>query len=255
MTLVSHRARFIFLKTHKTASTSVEVALEPLCAPEGTATGRESRAALVSEAGVIGARGRIAEGEVWRNHMSARSVKRLVGPRIWRDYAKISIVRNPYDRFVSMFHSRLAADRRAALAGAPFDDVAAAFRDWLPTEGRANMLSKLTLGGFVCLDRVLHYERLEADFAALAADLGLPPAPLPRFKTDRRLRAEPFAAYYDDRSAAVVRRLAGFELAYFGYDLAGGPHPRTPLGRAAALARLAPARLPALLRPPPQGMS
>ena len=46
MTLVSHRKRFIFLKTHKTAGTSVEVALEPLCAPNGAVTGEHYRAAL-----------------------------------------------------------------------------------------------------------------------------------------------------------------------------------------------------------------
>ncbi|MEO0363213.1 MAG: sulfotransferase family 2 domain-containing protein, partial [Pseudomonadota bacterium] len=171
MTLVSHRARFIFLKTHKTGSTSVEVALEPLCAPEGAETGREYRPALVTEAGIVGARGRVDPEEVWRNHMSARAVRRLVGRDVWRGYAKIAVVRNPYDRFVSMFHSRLPPTRRAELAAAPFEEARAAFRAWLPAGARANVLSKIAIGGRLALDRVLFFERLEEDFAALAADL------------------------------------------------------------------------------------
>jgi hypothetical protein len=40
--IVSHRHRFIFIKTHKTAGSSMEMALAPLCGPDDIVTPMES---------------------------------------------------------------------------------------------------------------------------------------------------------------------------------------------------------------------
>lgn len=249
MTLISHRARFIFLKTHKTASTSVEVALEGLCAPIGAAIGAHYRDMLVSEAGIIGGRGKASEGAEWRNHMSARSVRRGVGRRIWRDYTKITTVRNPYDRMVSMFWSRMAATRREEMIDAPFNEVRAAFLEFLRSVGPSNNMNKLTIGSRYIIDHVLYFERLKDDYAALAAQMKLPDADLPRFKTDRRKRTEPWQEYYSDAARGLVRKGAAFELAFFGYDFTGGPYQRSRWQRAAHLATGSLLHLGAAFRP------
>lgn len=250
MTLLSHRARFVFLKTHKTASTSVEAALEPLCAPDGARTGDHMRDESVSEAGAIGARGKAVETATWRNHMSARAVRRLTGPRVWRDYAKITTVRNPYDRMVSMFLSRLEPEERERIAGARFDEVRREFARWLRGRWRSNNLNKLTLRRVYCIDHVVYFESLGDDFAELAAALGLPSAELPRFKTDRRLREEPWRDYYDDETRRLVARGSAFELAFFGYDFEGGPNPPGFARRAARLLTRDPARVFSAFRAP-----
>lgn len=222
MTLLSHRARFIFLKTHKTASTSVEAALEPLCAPEGAETGMHMRSELISAAGAIGARGRASDAATWKNHLSARPVRRLVGRQAWCDYAKITTVRNPYDRLVSMFYTRLTSEQREEIEAAPFINVRRAFASWLRANPRSNNLNKLTFGLRSCIDHVVHFERLEEEFGALAAALRLSPA-LPRFKTGLRRREEPYADYYDAQTRQIVERGAAFELASFGYGFETGP--------------------------------
>lgn len=238
MTLISHRAQFIFLKTHKTAGTSVEAALEPLCLPDGTPAGAHYREMSVTTAGIIGARGRTAKGAKWRNHMSALAVRREVGRRIWRRYFKFTVVRNPYDRMVSMFFSRLTEERRNDLV-ASFDHARSAFQDWLPTSNATRNMDKLLIGTAYQPDHVMYFERLDDDFAALANAWGIP-AQLPRYKADRRVRPESWMAYYDSASQRIVERACAFELAFYGYSFSDTPPPTAQSGRAMRLLRAAP---------------
>ena len=239
MTLVSHRAQFIFLKTHKTAGTSVEAALEPLCLPDGTPAGAHYRDMAVSEAGIVGARGRRAKDALWRNHMSALAIRRQVGSRIWRRYFKISVVRNPFDRMVSMFFSRLTVEEREELA-VSFEAARTAFQVWLRTANAVRNMDKLLIGLAYQPDHVLFYERLEKDFASLARAWGIS-ATLPRFKADRRARPEPWESFYDSSSRRIVEKACAFELAFYGYSFSGGPCPGTRRERAARLLKATPA--------------
>jgi hypothetical protein len=239
MTLISHHAEFIFLKTHKTAGTSVEAALEPLCLPSGAPAGAHYRDMSVSDAGIVGARGQSAKTAQWRNHMSARAIRREIGGRIWRRYFKFTVVRNPFDRMVSMFFSRQTVERRQELATS-FERARSAFQDWLPEASAVRNMDKLLIGLTYQPDHVLFFERLEEDFAILARAWGLP-ADLPRYKADRRVRPEPWAAYYDRRSQRIVEKACAFELAFYGYSFASGPTTGTRGVRAVRLLRAAPA--------------
>ena len=50
--LVSHRYKFIYTKTRKTAGSSVESYFEPFCMPDGEWTQRHLREEYVSDAGI-----------------------------------------------------------------------------------------------------------------------------------------------------------------------------------------------------------
>lgn len=249
MTLISHRAKFIFLKTFKTASTSIEVALEPLCLPEGAPTGAHYREASVTEAGIVGARGQAVRTAEWRAHMSARAVKRQIGDDIWRRYTKITVVRNPFDRMVSQFFFGQTVARRAELAKS-FTETKAAFRTWLRDADVTRNRNKLFIGLSYQPDHVLFYENLEADFAALLRGLGEIPRNLPCLKADSRVRPEPWAAFYDEESRRIIETASGFEMAYFGYSFSGGPAPGAFSDRFARLLRASPQHILAARRKP-----
>lgn len=240
MTLISHRSEFIFLRTHKTGSTSVEAALEPACLAPGAPIGPHRRDMAVTEFGIVGARGGAYEDRPWRAHMSARLVRRRIGRRIWRRYRKIAVVRNPFDRMVSMFFWRLDDATRQEMLDAPFDQVREAFQTWIRGADAGKNLSKLCIGPRYVIDHILYFERLEADFAALAQELGLSEAPLPRYKTLSRSRDEPWSAYYDAAAQTRVARASAFELAQFGYDFSGGPFPKARGARLASFLRASP---------------
>ena len=74
--IISHRHRFIFIKTQKTAGTSIEVFLSGLCGPEDVVTpfgapepGHEPR----NFAG-------------YTNQMTASEIRSRVGEDLWRTY-------------------------------------------------------------------------------------------------------------------------------------------------------------------------
>ena len=207
--LVSHRHGFIYIKTVKTAGTSVERALEPFCRdspddPAGTETA----------AGIVGLRGDGVAGARWRHHMPARAIRRELGAKTWRRYLKICNIRNPWDKTVSWFHHR-----HPALAEAPPDAVIAAFRGWLATTDRLGQdFGKYTLAGRPVADVHIRYGALDSDFAALCARLGLGEVALGRYKTGARgAERTDYRAYYDAEARARVASAFAPDIAAFGW--------------------------------------
>jgi hypothetical protein len=224
MVLVSHTHRFIFLKTKKTASTSVEAYFEPFCLDNPPKRIREMRHEHISEVGIVGARGsrqRRAKA-TFHAHMSAWDVLRAIGPRTWLRYFKFTTIRNPYDKCVSMFYFRFAKDQE--LLQGSFQKVREAFRDWMLAGSHGHDRYVFRIAGLPVVNQFIRYERLHEDMAEVCDRLGAPYAPdkLPRFKTntpvaDRRH----FSEYYDPDTDAVVQRAFGWELNRFGYRLTG----------------------------------
>jgi len=91
MALVCYEHNFIFLKTYKTAGTSVEMALEPLCVPPGTEI-VEHHPVIKTRYGIVGRRGpatkdgggglnKIKRRFEWWGHMGALGVRLRVGKK------------------------------------------------------------------------------------------------------------------------------------------------------------------------------
>lgn len=214
--LVSHRYRFIWLKTIKTAGTSVEIALQPYCLPEGAEAPLGACQAIETPAGIIGARGALdaVQGARWWNHMPAALIRDRLGPEVWDGYRRICTIRNPWDKTVSWFHFL-----HPQIKAKPPDTVVAAFRDWLRgAEGLGQDSQICLLNGRSAATHILRHETLQADFDRLCTTLGLAPAPLPRYKTDQRGSA-PIAwpRYYDAEARATVAKAFAEQIGVFGW--------------------------------------
>ena len=219
--LISHLSRFIYLKTIKTAGTSVEIYFEPYCVDPKLGAGGDIRAAQVSEWGIVGSRG--FEDATWYNHMPAARVRELVGEEVWSGYFKFCVVRNPFDKVISQFWYYLSPPLREELRSADFGLVRETFLRW--TEDLLFPMDRriYTIDGAPAVDFFIRYERLHQDMEAVCSRLAIPwqPARVERFKSGFRVRPEPFAEYYSAESAARVRRKYAWELEYFQYRLAG----------------------------------
>lgn len=225
--IINHQYRFIFLKTSKTAGTSVEIALSKFCDRGDVITpiyapDEEIRRGLAYP----GPRNytvpfsRYEPGDwvnllVWRrrlrmrNHMGAATVKRLVPTDVWSSYFKFAIERNPWDKVVSKYYW----DHR----GKPETSI----EEWIRSGAgnRINGYEIYAIQGQLAVDRVLRYERLTEELAELSRTLRLPSIPeLPRakgaFRGDRRHYSEILSPAERQHIAVVYAR----EIALMGYQ-------------------------------------
>lgn len=215
--LISHKKKFIYTKTHKTAGTSVESYFERYCMKEYDWELTGFREMMVSNEGIIGYRGHNPIGKLWYNHMPASEIRDKIGSTIWDDYFKFCVVRNPFDRLVSMFYF-INKDIE-------FDDSIESFRKWIQTgvieKERIKYMEKYIIDDAICVDYFIRYENLLACIKEVCDRIDVPYEPdrIPKFKAGFRDRSIKLIDFYDDKTIKVVEAVYKKELDYFDYRL------------------------------------
>jgi hypothetical protein len=120
--IISHKHKFIFIKTVKTAGTSLEVFLARHCGPDDVLTLFDPPIEGHQPPHYEGSCNPISEilrvpfgpRSAWRcllsrrqrfyNHMPAWLVRLRVPPGIWNGYFKFCVERNPWDKVLSHYH-------------------------------------------------------------------------------------------------------------------------------------------------------
>ena len=221
--LVSHRYKFIYTKTLKTAGTSVESYLERFCTPNGESTVRDEREEYVSESGIIGFRGpRLPRKCKWWNHMPAALIKEKLGETLWATYVKFCVIRNPYEKVVSAFYfaenTRNRLKKEGPAAFSDLDHERAQFEAWLRPANLPIDRDKYLIDGQFCLDDVIRHRpwrRILKEYARL----GVPwdSASLPSLKAGFRPKDITVEALYTEKARKIVETAYSFEIGYFGY--------------------------------------
>ncbi len=164
--IASHAHRFVFVKTRKTAGTSLEIALSRHCGPDDIVT-RISPAdeELRVAAGGVPPQNTETSPSSYA-HMGARRVIKVIGRETWDDYFTFAVERNPYDVVASSW--RYSARRPS---------FTKSFAEFVRTPRRLDRLALnerlYRMGGEVIVDRVYRYEELPAAVADLSSRLGL----------------------------------------------------------------------------------
>ena len=222
--IISHSHKFIFIKSEKTAGTSVEAALSKHCTANDMVTplgdywfNRDERGEWIHSA---------MNSEGFFQHDSAAEVKRKVPPEVWSEYFKFSITRNPWDRVVSHFswEARNKPELRPApkwhhRLGLPFDEfreAAKLFRQYVKCDWKTNDRFYIERNA-VCVDFVIRYERLTEDLAEVCRRAGLPAVTLPHLKAGLRKGGHAYTEYYDEASKAIVAERHHNDIRLFGY--------------------------------------
>lgn len=199
--VISHKYKFIFIKTQKTAGTSIEVFLSTVCGPEDILT------PIIPHVEPHVARNH----DGYRNHMPGHEIRALVGEDVWSSYFKFCVERNPWDKTISHY-----CMTRARSAGElSFDQYLADNK--IPVD-----FSKYTApphSSEIIVDRILRYESLSEDLAAVFGELDIPFSgnlgirAKSEYRTDRR----PYAEVYTPAQAERVRQLFSREIVHHGY--------------------------------------
>ncbi|PIE39711.1 MAG: hypothetical protein CSA53_00120 [Gammaproteobacteria bacterium] len=227
--IVSHRYRFIFVKTHKTAGSSLEMSIGPLSGasdiishmetnldsgvprnygPDGKLGALYSRHKLLRK---VISRHSPKLGAYYYEHMPAWRIRELVGEEVWGSYFKFCVERNPWDKVVSYYLWKVHGQNRKML---PFEQWIKRKPHRLPTD------AELYFDGDHCLmDKVYEFRQLDEMIADLKIRTGIDiPKPLLREKTDIKTDRKPYQDYYNDDTRERIAQLFAREIALMGYE-------------------------------------
>lgn len=229
--IVSHRNQFIFIKTRKTAGTSIEIALSKFCGPEDIITSLSTSEEKVKEnLGLPGRQNTLItlrsyrRWDLWNflkgggrahhfNHTSAKLVKKRIGDERFERYRKFCVVRNPWDRAVSQFFFEKFGE---GMLGLPED---LEFSDYLKVLPDSKLTDSwlYTIDGKLVVDRVIRFEDLAEEWSDLLLSFGFDYMDLPRAKSETRRTKKHYSHFYDEFSLNRVNEVCKWEISNFGY--------------------------------------
>src|SRR5882762_5290327 len=226
--ILSHKHKFIFIKTAKTAGTSIEVFLSKHCGTSDVLTpveppveGHQPRNYLGSvnpipeileRPGKIfsALRHSITSREKFYRHMPALEIQRRVPRDVWNSYFKFCVERNPWDKVLSHYHMH-AAREGGSLS---LDEYLARGRfpiNYFRYTDRS--------GTKIIVARVLRYEKLLAELSDVFSQLKIPfdgtrgVAAKSEYRTDRR----PYQEVFNKEQRKIVEKAFAKEIELHGY--------------------------------------
>lgn len=239
--IISHKYKFIFIKTNKTAGTSIEIALSKFCVDGDVITKLHPGDELLRKSlGYPSAQNyrtpfynynlhdwkrmilKIVKKEKRKTrrfyaHSSASEIRHSVGEKIWGNYFKFCFERNPWDRAISYYYFIAGRRQERGKKTAPLPVfISAGCLESLKKKGIGNY----TINDEIAVNRICLYENLEAELEYVCNHvLGLPePLSLPRakgqFRKDKRHYRDVLSMQDRDHIAQRFSR----EIEMFGYD-------------------------------------
>ena len=226
--IVSHEHKFIFLRTKKTAGTSIELALSELCGPNDIITPLTGE----DEARRGGRRG----AQNWRlhswwksprllksawfkfsakdygfyNHMKAMEMREHIDPAVWQSYFKFAFERNPWDRQVSLYYHRYREEKDRP------DFATFIHKD---KKAHINNFGVYSIDGKLAVDFLGRFETLDQDLRFALDHVGLSSAEaLPDAKTRFRAGSVPYRDHYDEETRNIVADWYAPEIKLLGYE-------------------------------------
>jgi hypothetical protein len=207
--IISYAYNFIFVRTRKTASSTIEDVLQSNLVPQDI---RVSRKKLVD--GQTKAELGVQHEEV-AGHMTLKEIVPLVSPQFWADSFKFSCERHPYEKAVSLAHYNwLRGENRGASRDMGFED----YLDRIVRRGNYRGFDHYSIDGEVAVDDFIRFETLLEDLQRIGRHLGLAiPDELPRKKTAQRKDRRPAHEILSDEQKQVVYANCREEFELFGY--------------------------------------
>jgi hypothetical protein len=182
--IISHKYRFIFIKTKKTAGTSIEVFLSQHCGANDVLTpifpqvehhhARNYASLWNPIPELVHAQGHgkkdilknVLHRKRFYNHMPAHLVCDRISRKVWNEYYKFSIERNPWDKVLSHYHMMNQREQDSL-----------SFDEYLQ-QGRLTYCLNYPLytnaDGELMLDTIITYESLNDGLGAIFQKLGIP---------------------------------------------------------------------------------
>jgi hypothetical protein len=219
MVLVSNPKKFVFLKTRKTAGTSIEMMLEEYCAPPGHVV-TESTKELETEYGLVGARmNKSGPTPKWRNHIGATPIAKHIGRDTFDEYLKLSSVRNPFSRTISQFYWQFVWQKREVPE--TFEENKSQFNDYIFSEMFKQDYHVVHAFNKFILDDAFRLEHLDEDFDRIGKRLGIPlsKAAMPKTKDNSGFKPDfNYIYFFTQKVVDEIRKKQRWVFDHFDYS-------------------------------------
>lgn len=205
--IISHKHKFIYLKSTKTASTSVEIALAEY-------VGENDIVTPISDEGLEkGYIHPVRNNDGFSEHMLAQNIYAKLDKKIWESYTKIMCIRNPWDRVISQAYMKMdRLGKSTKLVKEVVDFISYDLIVPFPLYP----WSSLGTNYDNCIDFIIKYENLEKDCEKLGKLLNLQ-LNLPFAKNHWRTNRIHYSKYFDDNLRLLVNFLYQRDIYTFGY--------------------------------------
>ena len=223
--LISYPYKFIFIKPIKAAGTSVECFLQPLCQGENAPVS-EFTPEQITDQGIVGYRGPSRGASLYWNHMPAASIKQLQ-PQLFDQFAKISIVRDPYQKTISLFLwlGPLSHEQAISMSSERKQLLHNLFLLFLKSQADISALltdaPRLLVNGNLVIDHILRFEFITSEVSGLVKVLKLPLSAdkLSAYKMSGRGNQKHDAKrYFCSESLEFVNNTFDWYFRLFGYN-------------------------------------
>ena len=232
MITISHKYKFIFIRSGKAAGASVQDFLEKYCLnPHVNDTQKDWQKKTVSEYGIVGPK--------YSSLVPASEIKKEIGEKLFNEYYKFCIVRNPYDKMVSLYFYLYREQKNVFLNGIPIvgrpigkkrgkvllllgGDIhnPVTFKNFCKRMDMDNMDNYLINNKSVC-DYYIRFENLEADIEKVLEKVGITDYninELPKHHSGYRPKEKGYRQYYDEETRKMVFETHKREFEMFGYE-------------------------------------
>lgn len=195
--MISHKHKFIFVHINKTAGTSIEKILK-----------------------------KISRNWIGKHHSIKKYYKLADKNHGFENYFKFTIIRNPWDRFLSLYKFRVFKNHTS------LGNNTVSFKEWakniydknpkhydIPNELQLLMLSEqldwiTDADGNIPLDFFVKFENLQQDFNTVCDKIGIPQQQLPH---KNKTKHKHYTEYYDEETKQIVAEKYAKDIEYFGY--------------------------------------
>lgn len=215
---ISHSNKFVFIAIPRTGSTSVRAALDNVS---------DVKSVYKYE---------VTEKFPFYNHITAEELRNVFIQRgwSWEEYIKFAVVRNPFDRCVSLYHHRKETGSRYAVGKSKTYNIMRrlkyelgpkkTFKSWLMgNQSKIDMCASVSQftkddSGQMLVDRFLRFENIHEDFLALSEEIGIAEHADALMKKNSTKSRKDYRDYYDDETIEFVKNKYSFEINEFNYE-------------------------------------
>ncbi|SPD76465.1 conserved hypothetical protein [uncultured Desulfobacterium sp.] len=225
--IISYKYKFIFIKTQKTAGTSIEVYLSKHCGKNDILTpinphvaphlARNYKAIWNPFPEIVENKGlrlkstlkKVLKQNKFYNHIPARTIKNRISKKTWNDYFKFCVERNPWDKTLSHYYYINAKSGKNITFDQYLDGGKFCLNYPKYTDPNFNLM----------VNKVIEYGSLNVELTRIFKKLGVPFGGTlsVRAKSEYRKDRRPYQQIITKKQRQIIEKAFAKEIEMHGY--------------------------------------